>query len=379
LIKITPAITREIERHIGTDDVPHADAFPVQTYRELMQHVARLAYLNKDNLLFFRGQATDYRNSRNASTLYPSIYRGNRLSTADVTARFDLLSRTGRRLAEVCQKQGVEGAPDLVRRPMVQWAVLQHYEVSPTPFIDLTHSLRVACSFAQMSPNARYGFIYVLALPHLTNRITVNSEHDLITVRLLSICPPAALRPYFQEGYLAGTADITVEYNPKTELDFNRRLVAKFSIPNDAAFWGPGLSRIPESELYPEEDSMKELCDVLKLASESPQQGDGDALMMVGEFLAAWTAIELRISELAQGSTGKLLTPIQALRMLHELPAIPPDLRRSIEDLRRLRNELVHSPVAMSGAEVSGAIRSASGIVQALNKLTQQERRGHAT
>lgn len=379
MIKITPAITPEIQRHIGSDDVPHADAYPVQTYRELMQHVARLSYLNKDYLLFFRGQADDFRNSRGATTIYPSIYRGNRLSRVDVEARFDLLARTGKRLAEVCLKQGVEGAPDLVRRPMVQWAVMQHYEVSPTPFVDITHSLRVACSFAQMSRPADQVFVYVLALPHLTNRITVNSEHDLVTVRLLSICPPAALRPYFQEGYLAGTADITVEYNPKTELDFNRRLVAKFAIPNNDDFWGHGLSKIPEHELYPDEDNMKELCSVLKLASEPPAQVRGDALMLVGEFLAAWTAIEQRIAELAQGMTGKLLTPREAMRFLQEVPGITPDLYRAVEELRTMRNYIVHSPEERSWPEVREALNSATEVADRLEKLTQRERRGHAT
>ena len=60
-------------------------------------------------------------------------------------------------------------------------------------------------------------------LPYITNRISVNSEQDLVNVRLLSICPPDALRPYFQEGYLAGTDEVTTDYDSKDELDFTKR------------------------------------------------------------------------------------------------------------------------------------------------------------
>jgi len=60
--------------------------------------------------------------------------------------------------------------------------------------------LRVACSFATMDNENEFAYIFVFGLPYFTNRITINSEHDIINIRLLSICPPTALRPYFQEG-----------------------------------------------------------------------------------------------------------------------------------------------------------------------------------
>jgi hypothetical protein len=37
-------------------------------------------------------------------------------------------------------------------------------------------------------------------------------QRDGKNVRLLSICPPDALRPCFQEGYLAGTGEVTTDY-----------------------------------------------------------------------------------------------------------------------------------------------------------------------
>lgn len=68
--------------------------------------------------------------------------------------------------------------------------------------------------------NEEFGYVYVFGFPYITNRISRNSEHDLINVRLLSICPPTALRPYFQEGYLAGTDEVTTNFDSKSELDF---------------------------------------------------------------------------------------------------------------------------------------------------------------
>ena len=69
----------------------------------------------------------------------------------------------------------------------MQWSILQHYEVCGTPLIDFTHSFRVACSFAQLENESDRAYIYVFGLPYITNRISINSEHDLINIRLLSI------------------------------------------------------------------------------------------------------------------------------------------------------------------------------------------------
>ncbi|WP_165041246.1 hypothetical protein [Dysgonomonas sp. ZJ709] len=133
-----------------------------------------------------------------------------------------------------------------------------------TPLLDFTHSLRVACSFAMIDNNTDKAYISAFGLPYLTNRISVNSEHDTINVRLLSICPPTALRPYFQEGYLIGTDGISNSYDTKGELDFNNRLVAKFEIPNNPSFWGDGFHQIPRNSLYPQNDPIEDICKQIK-------------------------------------------------------------------------------------------------------------------
>ena len=96
------------------------------------------------------------------------------------------------------------------------------------------------------------------------NRISIDSEHDLVNIRLLSIMPPEALRAYFQEGYLVGTEDISYKYNSKSELDLNNRLIAKFEIKNIDSFWGEGFEQIPTDVLYPDNDIILEICNEIK-------------------------------------------------------------------------------------------------------------------
>lgn len=266
--RITPELTAELFNHFGNPQqskIALGEAFRVDTFRELVEHTARLAFKNKDHLLFYRGQANDHRNKIGGSTFYPTIYRGDRLLKKELQERFDILKKASNILVKIFEEQKIEGYREVRKRKSIQWSILQHYEVCATPYIDFTHSLRVASSFATIGNKNEKAFIYIFGLPYLTNRISINSEHDIINIRLLSICPPTALRPYFQEGYLVGTDGITTEYDSKSELDFNNRLIAKFEIPNDSSFWGEGFHQIPKNSLYPENDPIEEICNQIKV------------------------------------------------------------------------------------------------------------------
>lgn len=265
--KITPELTAELFNHFGNPQqtkVAAGEAYKVSSFRQLVENVAKLAFKNKDHLLFFRGQAQDYRNKAGVSTFYPSIYRGEYLSQKEIDRRFVALKEAGNTLVKLFEEQKIEGYREVRKRRAIQWSILQHYEVCPTPYMDFTHSLRVACSFATIDNSNDSAYIYIFGLPYLSNRISMNSEHDIINIRLLSICPPTALRPYFQEGYLVGTDGITSKYDSKGELDFNNRLVAKFEIPNNKSFWGDDFHQIPKNSLYPENDPIEEICKIIK-------------------------------------------------------------------------------------------------------------------
>ncbi len=224
--EITGILTDELKKHMRGHSVSKVDAFIVDSYQQLMEHIAKPAFFNKDHLLFFRGQDHDYRNKERSSTIYPSIYRGDRVSRTELDIRFGVLKSASRYLCEVLESKDIKGWKDVRRRRYIQWSILQHYEICPTPPLDFTQSLRVACSFAFLSNEKGDPYVFVFGLPYSTNRISLNSEHDIVNIRLLSICPPDALRPYYQEGYLVGTDEITIEYDSKDELDFNNRLVA---------------------------------------------------------------------------------------------------------------------------------------------------------
>lgn len=340
-------ITQKLAKVVDEKDVASGDGFPVNTYRELVKYCAALAYLNKDHLLFFRGQGVDFKNKNDKSTFYPSIYRGDYLPKREVEHRFDILNQASSKLVELLSSRIKDGTGELKRKKYIQWSILQHYEVCGTPLIDLTHSLRVACSFAQLENENDHAYIYVFGLPYITNRISINSEHDLINIRLLSICPPDALRPYFQEGYLAATSDIEHEYDSKSELDFNRRLVVKFRIPNSSKFWGKDFKIIPKSALFPQQDIFHNISKEIEVdVKRELKPGE------IGEFLSLWSEIEEKVISMNL-QAREHNTFFSSLKQLKKSEYFDSSLINNIDKLRRFRNELVHSPKRISDKELT--------------------------
>ena len=340
-------LTSELYKHTTPKDVGKDSGFPVKNYRELVEQVAKLSYLNKDHLLFYRGQKSDYRNKANKTTFYPTIYRGEHLTQQELDYRFDKLFSASKILVDLFKKHTVDGLTEFRRKRLIQWSVLQHYEVTETPLIDITQSLRVACSFAQYRNEKETAFIYVLGLPYYSNRISTNSEHDLVNIRLLSITPPQALRPYFQEGFLVGTDDITNEYEHKGELDLNNRLIAKFEIPNNDSFWGNDFDRIPENALYPKDDKIEKICKEieLKLRSET-------APSYLGTFLQLWTELEQEILRKARKHKREVHNVRNAINVLMTNEEEQYSLLKEFDYLRMFRNNVVHKPTAISTQEL---------------------------
>lgn len=297
--EITPQLDGRLKAHFG-DSAAKAEPFPVESYNDLVRIVAELSYLNRENLLVFRGQARDFLNKAGASSLYPSLYRRNVLSKARVERDFTLLDELSAILIEETKKLDRRAGDELRKRRYLQQSILQHYQVCETSLLDLSQSLRAACSFAQWSSSPGYSspglvetgfvsatnttaepdqglqpepaseraYLYVLAIPFPTGGISIDSREEIVSVRLLSVCPSLARRPYFQDALLAGTVDISDNYEDKNELDFNRRLVAKFTIPASKEFWDNAPGKIDDRLLFPgpEEDPMLALCSTLRSA-----------------------------------------------------------------------------------------------------------------
>ena len=359
--KIKPELTTDIQKFVNGANPGSAAPFRVDEYRELVEQVAQLSYLNKDYLLFFRGQDKDFQNKAGGSTFYPSIYRDDNLPSREIQYRFEVLSSAAKQLVKLLSDNHVFGAEDVKRKEQIQWSILQHYRVCETPLLDFSHSLRVACSFAQLDNENPEGFIYAFALPYITNRISINSEHDLINIRLLSICPPKALRPHFQEGYLAGTTDITSVYDNKSELDFSNRLVAKFSIPNDKSFWGKRDIAISKDLLYPEQDEIAEICKSIQTGLTTNLQPG-----LMGEYITAWVKLEQYILTTAHQYSNKLLSIRQAISILSKADPQFVSIEHQVQSLRIFRNELVHHPERVKADDIQKKKEQVDSLISSL-------------
>jgi hypothetical protein len=261
------------------------------------------------------------------------------------------------------KSEKIEGHKELRQKRYIQWSILQHYEVLPTPLLDLTQSIRVACSFAQMRSSDSACYVYVFGLPYLTNRISINSEHDIVNVRLLSICPPSALRPYFQEGYLAGTADVTTDFDSKTELDFRNRLIAKFAIPRAKTFWGSGFDQIPETALNPRGDAILELCTALQTELSSELQPG-----QVGEFVKEWARLEEYLLENARRLTERNVSVREAITSLAKRGRLNQVQAFMLDSVRRFRNEVVHRPTTVQPGELEKWLSTVRRLWQDIRK-----------
>lgn len=341
--RITGQLTPDLKGKYDNDDIRRAEACHVNSFKELMKYIAQLSYLNKDYLLFFRGQSSDYKNKAEASTFYPSIYRGERLSKTELEIRFEFLKSAASRLVDAFIENSIDGVNDVKKRRYIQWSILQHYEVCPTPLLDFTQSARVACSFASLDNDKSEVYFFFFGLPYVTNRISINSEHDLINIRLLSICPPDALRPYYQEGYLVGTDGSTTDFSSKDDFDFNARLIAKFKFTNDTSFWRDGFDFIPKEALYPENDRIEKLCKEIAVdigMSISPSN--------IGMLLQSWVNLEGYLINVARNYSSKVYSVNEAIRILYDKKFIPINIAERLDHVRKIRNTAVHSPLKVN-------------------------------
>lgn len=263
--------TKKLWAHLSIDDndkytnreIRMSMAKEVGSFRELVKILASISYNNPEYSLFYRGQAADYELRSGASSMYPSIYRmeGRQITEDELKERFKILKKAENILLDSFKNENLVGHSKLANFRELVWAVLQHYELCKTPLLDITHSLRVASSFA-LKGTKSYGYVFVLGFPHINGSISYYVEEELLNIKLLSICPPQAQRPYFQEGFLIGTYPLSEE-NKQPKHDIARRLIAKFKIqkPN---FWDQNFHEIPHDALYPEEDCVEDICEDIK-------------------------------------------------------------------------------------------------------------------
>mgnify|MGYP000013177074 FL=1 len=333
----------------------------IETFHDLIMEIAELSYKNPDVMLFYRGQNNNYIKNKYA-TLYPTIYRSN--SEKDIEFEFDILEQASSTLMKELENNSSvdkEEIKEIKKIKLLQYSILQHYEVCKTPLLDLTQSLKVACSFAILDNVDNTGYIYVLGMPYVNGRISVDSEDYITNVRLLSISSSSSKRPFFQEGYLVQTEFISDDDIEKGELDFNRRIVAIYKFENTESFWGSERP-IEKGNLYPEEDIMKDICDRLKERKYDYIGNEENSGNLIGTFLNLWNSLEDEIRYKTQlNDFHKGLKVLVSGR-----DELNKEDRTNIDEIRRFRNNLVHNTKAVSDKDLENKIEDLKKLLKDL-------------
>lgn len=259
------------DRYLG--DTKHASGSPepvleIGSYIELADIVAFLAVMNKNLTLLFRGQTSDFK-------LLPSMHRSSWPANATDDRKGNLEAK---RLQywEGLQSKEQEVVPVLrqhglprhrhIEDPQIRyarWAVIQHYELWPTPMLDFSTSLRVAASFAfGPVPKRSEGYLYVTGSRKLRSDLmplhhddAVERSDGVLTIRLNSVCPPSAVRPHLQEGALMSLYpfDDEAALDPSRS-DFGSRVIAKFKLVDTGMFWTEDFPCHTKAALLPDAD-----------------------------------------------------------------------------------------------------------------------------
>lgn len=229
-------------------EVASSDAYVVNSYTDLVKHVAKITFNNPEINIYFRGQGGDFRGKDNKTQIFPTLYR---LKYEDRNDAIQKLHIASEQIINKFTDLNIDGVHKMKKYPIVSWSVLQHYEVCDTPLLDVTDSLIVACSFALT--NREEGYLYLLGLPHSNGSITFSTENELFNIKLNSICPPDALRAYYQSGYLVGDFPNEPLSRDQRNNDFSKRLIAKFKLIG-REFWNDDFRIMPSNALFPQYD-----------------------------------------------------------------------------------------------------------------------------
>lgn len=346
--------TKEITSFVRSNTIK------INTFQDLIMEIAELSYKNPDVMLFYRGQSSNYIKTK-YTTLYPTIYRSN--NEKDIRFEFEILEKATNNLLDQLEKNNdidSDEMGEIKKIKLLQYSILQHYEVCKTPLLDVTQSLKVACSFAILNNENNIGYVYILGLPYITGRISVDSEDYITNVRLLSISCSASKRPFFQEGYLVQTeftSDTDIE---KGELDFNRRIVAVYEFENNKKFWG-SENPINRESLYPKNDIMEGICNKIK---DEKYNLDDESIdkTLIGEFLTLWSALEDDVRHKVNNNNFR-----QGIITLSKNNSLYKKNFSGIDSLRKFRNELVHEKNKVHNIQMQKEIIKLKDILRELN------------
>lgn len=240
-----------------------SEGYPIKSFRDLIAQVAIVTLNNSNFEMYYRGQTKDYLNNKSTfykdrkqkSIIFPNICRPERNEDGDYkySIRQNLIQK---RYEDLYKLIDFANNKNRKRIPYeVYMALIQHYEIMPTPLIDITQSLRVAATFA-LRRNTK-GYLYVFGLPYLNQSISYYRDFEIILLKLQNVVSFDALRPRYQEGYLVGKFPFTNRKDIGDNLA--NRLIAKFELDNSSNnFWDQYFLPMPEEVLFPLDDIVEQ-------------------------------------------------------------------------------------------------------------------------
>lgn len=166
---------------------------------------------------------------------------------------------------------------------------------------------------------------------------------------------------------MAGTPDVTSNYDSKTELDFRNRLIAKFEIPTKASFWGRSFSALPERALYPSNDKVRDLCGEIPARTDKQELANGE----IGSLIVEWARVEEDIKARANKITTRILPLRDAIEVLHRKGAISNRTVRDLNAIRIVRNSAAHHPDRTDRSEIGKATKRLGPLSKALRAELQ--------
>ena len=241
--------------------IRRGEGYPVSTFKQLVEEVAIVTINNKNYEMFYRGQTNDYKNN-NAdyfknnepkTTIYPTICRPEKKS--DGTSKYSIKKKNIiERYDNLTKMINIVRGSDSTLLNEYYYALFQHYDILPTPLIDITQSLRVAATFAL--EKSTKGYVYVFGMPYPNQSISYFLDLGIVLIKLQNIMEIEAKKPRYQEGFLVGKFPIRPTKTNGDELA--NRMVAKFLVDNtDNKFWDEDFKPIPKEVLHPKNDEVE--------------------------------------------------------------------------------------------------------------------------
>ncbi|GHV79269.1 hypothetical protein AGMMS49944_10600 [Spirochaetia bacterium] len=250
----------------------------VGSYQELVERVGTIALRNNGCFLFYRGQDTDHQTKGKKNTqskIIASIYRpsrggkpGQKTLPKELKDRriYALTEAKAEFLGIVAQESAF--SKDYKKSRFLHYdelsrSIFQHYGTLPTPLLDVTQSLPVACSIPTHQGKTGKVIIYVLGFEDLMPTVTYSYRQGFELLHLVGVMPEFAKRPLFQEGSLVSNFPPSIVFSENEKYNFASFLLAKFEF-DPKLFWTKEFRPMPEKLLFPKDDRLEELLRPLK-------------------------------------------------------------------------------------------------------------------